>query len=1206
MPEKKQDPFGSITIAPDTEKTEAGQVDFQVPIEQPPSRIKKQKQAVRGPGGKGQRPVKVPERKKVEPGRPGMSFSLIILPALVLLAFLAYTLIGFLGAPYFLKSMVPAMAEKSINRSLVFGSVRFNPFTLRLTIRNAIIGPDLAHPDDPVDPLFSAGLIEADIAWSSLVHKQLICEQLAIDNLFLHLVRNEEKKYNVTDLLPVKEGRAFPVVDPPFAYFLQNITVSNSRIILDDLPAHKTHTIEQIQLALPLLFHYPDNTNTARSTFFVAGGTYVNPQFSALINGSPVELTGKTKIEGGTFTAQLQMHLDHVDLPAYLAYLPVQPQFRIDKGTGDILMDITFLSGPSDKLSLEIETSGRLTDVSLLDKNNDINLIPEASVRATLYPLLSRYAVKEIMLTDPHLRLTRLPDGNWSFPALGPARAAEPGNEKTPVDFIVDRWKIANGRLSFVDRQVTGGFTEEMSEINFTLSDFNRGNNQPAPFSLEGVTSDKNKITITGEIAPSSMLITGLVTGGQVNMQKFSGYLTGREITITQGKIDRFTSRFSVHNDKNGALEFHDGDLALSDIALAGKGGQLLVSPKARLIFATLAPAAARLEKVALTADRAEIFLQWTKENHCNWALLPAQTKDVTEKSWQISFASVELPDAVVHLEDHSLPTPVTLVADKVQIQATDLSTSPDHKGNLSLTTDNLGGGQLSLAGTVGLSPFSAHFSCALKNYNLAALPSLVTDWLDLGNISGGLEAHGDIALPRFTFAGAVAVHNFSAGREHGPELIRFATAEADKLDFSLRPLSINSAELLCNRAYLRWNIPAKGPMNLETFFSRNSPGLSDFTNSGQITLATIKLTDATLDFTDQRVTPAYSTQLRLDGTVDNLINAPGKMARVALNCATSHDATGTIAADIAFFDQSFAADLNANMQNMRVEDFSAYLSPVLGYTLHDGRFQFSTSYHQKNDNVTAANTLSVSGLQLGEQRGVPNSQLPLTVALLTDQQGSIALNLPIQGSTADTSYTFTGALGRSLRNIALKTAVSPFSQLQAAFPEMDQSHDYLLFLPGSADLSAENKKFLSHFAQVISQRPHLTLMIKGFADTSRDQEILLAEKKEFARQRELRQEQKKSMQITQKYGGEEIPAANNQQQPTAPIQSADVSIGKSELLQLARQRQNAVADFLVSALKVDAKRVIRDSVGDLVPANAAGRPGARVDLKLGAVISNK
>jgi uncharacterized protein involved in outer membrane biogenesis len=1204
MAKNDQDPFGSITISPNAEKPEAGPGDFHVPIEPPAPSARKQKAAGRGPEKKSPSPAKTPERRNLERRpRPVLPLRLILPPALVLLAFFAYTLIGFLGVPYLLQSRVPAMAEKSLNRSIAFGSVSFNPFTLRLKMRNAIIGPDLRNPDDPVDPLFSAGLVEADISWSSLLRRQLNCASLVADNLFLHLVRNEEKKYNVTDILPIREDRALAGVDLPFAYFLQNITVTNSRIVFDDAPSHKTHTIERIELALPLLFHYPDRQKAARDSF-AAGGAYVNPKFTALINGSPIDLTGKTKIEGETFSAQLQLHLDNVDLPAYLAYLPVQSQFRVEKGTGDILMDIIFLSGPDDRLSLEIETSGRLTDVSLLDKNNAVNLIPEATVRATLYPLLSRYAVKEIMLTDPHLRLTRQADGKWSFPGLpGPVPAAEPDQEKAPTDVVIDRWKIANARLSFVDRKVAGGYAEEIHEINFTLTDFNRSASQPAPFALEGVTSDKNKITITGEIVPSTLLTTGLVAGGPVHLQKLTGYFTGPLLSLSQGKIDRFTSRFSLAGDKNATLSLEDGDFELSDIVLAGKEGSLLAASGARFTYARLAPRARRLENGALTADGAEVFLRWDKEKRCNWALLPGQPADGKGKTWQISLSALDLPDARVHLEDHSLPTPITLETEGVQIRATDLANVTDHKGELSLRANNLGGGSLSLEGPVSLSPFSARFACELKNYGLATLPTLVTDWLNLDRIAGTLEARGEINLPNFSYSGALAVHNFSAGRETGPELVRFARAETGKLDFTLHPLAVSSAELLCDQAYLRWIIPATGPMNLATFFSRSRPGLADFTNSGQIALAAIKLTDATLDFTDQRVSPAYDAQLRLGGTVAGLANAPGNAAHLSLQSTAGHEVSG----DIAFFDQTFAAEMKAGVQNMRVADFSPYLSPILGYTLQDGRFHFSTTYQQKEGTVTAANALQISGLKLGEQRGMPSSQLPLTLALLTDAQGVISLNLPVQGSIADPGYSLAGAINRALRNIVLKTAVSPFSQLQAAFPEMDQAPDHLLFAAGSAALSADHKKFLSLFARVMGERPLLTLLVKGYAGYSQDYDALLAAKKESARQHEAQQEQKKSTQMARKYGREEITAgASNQQQPPPFVPAPAVSIGKQELLQLAGQRQNAVVNFLVSDLKVDAKRVIRDSVGELVPATATGRPGARVDLKLGALLGNR
>ncbi|MBU0966942.1 MAG: DUF748 domain-containing protein [Proteobacteria bacterium] len=1206
MSKNDQDPFGSISISQEPEKTESDQADLEVsidqPADQPQPRQSKEEKTV--PPTEDLQPdsSSSPKRRAMQSPVPRVA---IILSAVAFLAFLTYTLIGFVGVPYFFRNVIPERTEKNLHRAITFGSVGFSPFTLKLTLQNTIIGPNLADPNDQIDPLFSAGSIEADIAWSSLFRGQFNCASLAVDNLFLHLVRNEQQQYNLADILPIRQNQAVPLVNLPFAYFMQNITVTNSRILFDDIPANKTHKLEQINLALPLLFHNPDNEAAAQQSYSVSD-RYINPRFSAMINGSPVDLTGKTKVDGENFQAQLQLHFNAVDLPAYLAYLPAQPGFTLDKGTGDILMDITFLSGPKEELRLEIETTSHLSDITIKDRNGNINTVAEATVRATIYPFIRQYNLKEINLTGPALYLGRHADGKWSFPAIGPAQAATSDKEGRESNLVVDKVKVTDGRLSFVDDKVAGGFTETFTEVTFTLSDFSGRNKQAAPFTLNGVTSGKGTISLQGDIAPSPLIVKGQIEANQLSLQKMSRYLAPVELSITQGNIEKFSSSFSLNSDKNNQVSFANGTLDANNFTLSSQGQIWLILPKAHLGFTNLVPGSA-LTNVTLSAENAEIYLKWDDQKNFNWNQL-GEKKDSQEskKSCQVSLSSVELGHALLKLENDFLPTPLQHTQPNVRIKATELSNSEGQQGNVLIETDELGGGALSLTGPMTIKPFSAHFTCKLNNYRLATLPTLVTDWLNLPKISGELDAEGEINLPNFAYTGSLALRYFSAAQENGPDLISFAKAETPRLDFTLSPLAVNINEVNCDQAFLQLNIPAKGPINASSFFSRTRPGLSDFANTGQIVVSRINLTDATLAFTDQRVLPVYSSRLRLNGDLDNFINAPGEKLHINLTSEAEQDSSGSITGDLGFFGSTFDADFQASLQNMPLKEFSSYLGPLLGYRLKDGRFQFSTTYQQQDGNVSADNSLLVTGLKLGEPQGTLNSQLPLTIALLSNRQGEIDLQLPVKGSISDPSYSLAWALGRSLQNIVLKTSVSPFSQLQTSFPELAQSGDHLLFIPGKADLSAENKKLLSLFAQVLSQRPLLTVTLKGYADSGSDSQVLSAEKKEIARQKELLTELKKSEQITEKYGKEEISPANRQQAPppAPPRPTPDFSVSKNELLQLAKKRQKAVNDFLVSALSIDQKRVIQDSSGALVPANAAGRPGNRVDVKIGTSLA--
>ncbi|RJX25185.1 MAG: DUF748 domain-containing protein [Desulfurivibrio sp.] len=1215
MAQNDQDPFGSISISqqPPPEKPEADQADLEVFIDQPEDRRKPRKpKAAAEPAVVVQqeepaaepRPAAPPKRKERQPRLPKLP---LILAAVVLLLFLTYTLIGFIGVPYFFRNSIPERAEKNLHRAITFGSVSFSPFTLKLTLQNTIIGPNLADPNDQIDPIFSAGVIEADISWSSLFRRQLHCASLSVDNLFLHLVRNEQLQYNLADLVPIRQHQAIPLINLPFAYFLQNISVTNSRVLFDDLPAKKSHALEQINLALPLLFHSPDSTAAARQAY-EGSDRYINPRFSALINGSPVELTGKTKVDEESFQAQLQLQFNAVDLPGYLAYLPVQPGFSLEKGTGDILMDITFLSGPAEELSLEIETTSRLSGITLKDRHGKISTVPEATVRATISPLLSRYHFKEINLTGAELHLGRRANGQWAFPGLVPPQPATADQAGQPPGFVMDRVTVSNGKLLFVDDKVAGGFSETFSDVNFTLSDFSRQQKQAAPFTLEGVSSAKGVISLQGEVTPAPLAVKGRLAANQLSLVKLSRYLAPAELSISQGRIEKLTSSFSLQFGKKNQLSLADAALELTGFTLSSQGQIWLTLPTAQLTIAKLEPGNGVVKNVTLTADNGEIFLKWDQQKKFNWARPQDSTGSAgKKKSWQVSLASLVLSNTLLKVENDFLPTPLSHTQPRVQIRATQLSSAADQQGELHIETDDLGGGSLSLAGPMVFSPFSARLACKLNNYRLATLPTLITDWLNLPRISGNVSAEGEISLPNLAYTGSLVIHDFHAGQESGADLLSFAKAEAPRLDFTLSPLGVNINEVNCEQALLQLIIPAKGPVNASSFFSRSRPGLSDFANTGQLVVSRIKLTDATLALNDQRVQPVYSSRLRLNGTVDNLINKAGEKLHLTLTSTAEQQSTGAISGDLGFFDSSFTADFQADLQNMPVKEFSAYLAPRLGYRLQDGRFHLSTTYLQQDGKVSADNALLVTGLKLGEPQGKLSSQLPLTIALLADPQGKINLQLPVKGSTADPSYSLAGSMGRSLQNIVLKTSVSPFAQLQTSFPDLAQPVDQLLFAPGKADLSTENKKMLSLFAQVLAQRPLLTLTVKGYADQGRDAEVLAAAKREIARQQELQAELRKSAQITEKYGKEEITPGNQQQAPPPPPPprpAADFSVSRNELLQLAGKRQKAAHDFLVSTLSIDRKRVIQDSSAALVPASAAGRPGNRVDLKIGTTLT--
>ncbi len=183
------------------------------------------------------------------PRRPKPSFLWTCLKKTVGLLLLLGLILGIcspLLIPYLATTFLPKHLASTLNRSVTIARVEFNPLTCSLTLRHLIIGPKLSNPNDPVDPLLSAGSISISFAPKRLLAREFACN-LDAEHFFLHLVRQKDGGYNLgqalDELLP-----GMPVLPLPFSW--NTITASNSRLVFDDEQTGKAHLVEDISLAI--------------------------------------------------------------------------------------------------------------------------------------------------------------------------------------------------------------------------------------------------------------------------------------------------------------------------------------------------------------------------------------------------------------------------------------------------------------------------------------------------------------------------------------------------------------------------------------------------------------------------------------------------------------------------------------------------------------------------------------------------------------------------------------------------------------------------------------------------------------------------------------------------------------------------------------------------------------------------------------------
>ncbi|MDA8418858.1 MAG: DUF748 domain-containing protein, partial [Desulfobacteraceae bacterium] len=278
-------------------------------------------------------------------------------PRLLAGALLLYLFSGYLLVPYLMRVTLPQALGRRLDRPVTIGLAEFDPLSLRLTLHNGIVGPRLSDPADKVDPILSFSQLTVRLAvMRSLVERAVVCRELTIDRPFLHLVRDQDKRFNiqsltVEDLPPGLALLSRLAVFWSRRYSLNNLALGKGELIYDDLPSGKTHTVRDLDLSLPVLANID----------YQEGG--LAPSFRALVDGAPIEMRGQARLGQGPVAATLNLKMTDLDLTAYAGYLPARLGIQAVSGRADL--DLTLTYDARDQAGLRLAGSAALRSTQI-------------------------------------------------------------------------------------------------------------------------------------------------------------------------------------------------------------------------------------------------------------------------------------------------------------------------------------------------------------------------------------------------------------------------------------------------------------------------------------------------------------------------------------------------------------------------------------------------------------------------------------------------------------------------------------------------------------------------------------------------------------------------------------------------------------------------------------------------------------------------
>jgi hypothetical protein len=365
-----------------------------------------------------------------------------------------------------------------------------------------------------------------------------------------------------------------------------------------------------------------------------------------------------------------------------------------------------------------------------------------------------------------------------------------------------------------------------------------------------------------------------------------------------------------------------------------------------------------------------------------------------------------------------------------------------------------------------------------------------------------------------------------------------------------------------------------------------------------QVSLPSILISKSALDFKDESLPLEFQTVVgNLNGDITGFSTAPDSQMTVDLKGTVDGYAPVVLAGTAQPFREMPALDMGLSFEGIDLVLLTPYSGTYAGYAIERGLLNLDLKYSLADNRLQGDNRVVVDQLKLGER--VDSEQavdlpIELALALLTDANGVIDLEVPVSGNLEDPEFSLGSVIGKAFLNLITKAVTAPFNLL-ASLVGSEENLERVTYPAGSASLDERGQLKLSQLAEAMAQRPELTLVIEGRFNPKSDRNSL--------RMRELEQqflsegltaddiERRTDAWVDameRRYAALGLSPA----EPPSLAQKGDavlasIPVSDDALADLALQRATEAKTYLVNEAGVEADRAVIDSVD---PADEANR----------------
>ncbi len=461
-----------------------------------------------------------------------------ILAKVIVVVFIAgsllgiYAVLGFYGVPVLIKSKLPAVMQNETGRKASVETVRFNPFSLQLSVQ----GGELQDLDGHVFVSFDGFFVDINVL-QSVLQQALVLNQVLLHQPVIFISKDQNGEFNFKDLLKEKtevkseDRKIFPLT-------IKILAITEGKLDWEDAQLKETvyplnFTIENITT------QRPKSADFSLSLTLSSGGKL---DWHGTVGLKPWSSAGHIKLDN--------MQLSKIQALVLRDFL----QFDLQ---GYELFEADYQAGYSDnKFNVQVNQGKfSLHELQLLPAAQDKVLVkvPTVSVQGIAFNLEKHeLAIESVVATDADFKLGLNAEGRFNY-AL-PAEKIDESSQQQPWNININTIELNNFGLSFEDLTLKKPVTLIAKPINFKLTQFCNKAGTSLPFQLSAGFNKSGLIKLSGNTVLEPLSAKIAVEASDIALEIFQSYVD------KFARLDVIDGRLAVNGtvmvDQSQAIRF--------------------------------------------------------------------------------------------------------------------------------------------------------------------------------------------------------------------------------------------------------------------------------------------------------------------------------------------------------------------------------------------------------------------------------------------------------------------------------------------------------------------------------------------------------------------------------------------------------------------------------------------------------------------------